>query len=72
MSSMLEQAIIDADQLKETAQKNAEETVIEKYQDEIRAAVETILEQEETFGAEGGEMGDDDGRRNGRRHIRCI
>jgi hypothetical protein len=56
MSSMLEQAIIDADQLKEAAQKNAEETVIEKYQYEIRAAVETILEQEEAFGAEGAEM----------------
>ena len=32
MSSMLEQAIIDADQLKEAAQKNAEETIVEKYQ----------------------------------------
>jgi hypothetical protein len=47
MSSMLEQAIIDADQLKEAAEKSAQETVIEKYQDEIRSAVETILEQEE-------------------------
>ena len=58
MSSMLEQAIIDASQLKEAAQKNAEEVVIEKYQDEIRSAVETILEQEEAeepFGLEGGE-----------------
>ena len=51
MSSMLEQAIIDAEQLKEAAQRNAEEAVIEKYQDEIRSAVETILEQEETFDA---------------------
>mgnify|MGYP001449384379 CR=1 FL=1 len=59
MSSMLEQAIIDAEQLKEAAQRNAEEAVIEKYQDEIRSAVETILEQEETFDApmdEGAEM----------------
>ena len=31
MSSMLEQAIIDAEQLK-TAQRTAEEAVIEKYQ----------------------------------------
>ena len=46
MSSMLEQAIIDAEQLKEAAQQNAEEAVIEKYQDEIRSAVETILEQD--------------------------
>ena len=51
MSSMLEQAIVDAEQLKEAAQRNAEEVVIEKYQDEIRSAVETILEQEETFDA---------------------
>ena len=47
MSSMLDQAIIDAEQLKEAAQQNAEEVIIEKYQDEIRNAVETILEQEE-------------------------
>jgi hypothetical protein len=46
---MLEQAIIDAQQLKEAAQKNAEETLIEKYQDEIREAVETILEQDEVL-----------------------
>lgn len=47
MSSMLEQAIIDAEQLKETAQKAAEEAVVEKYQDEIKEAIEKILEQEE-------------------------
>jgi hypothetical protein len=47
MSSMLEQAIVDAEQLKETAKKTAEETVVEKYQDEIKEAVEKILEQEE-------------------------
>jgi len=39
MSSMLEQAIIDADQLKETAKKTAEEGVVEKYQDEIKEAI---------------------------------
>ena len=47
MSSMLEQAIIDAEQLKETAQRTAEEAVIEKYQSEIKEAVNTILEQED-------------------------
>ena len=47
MSSMLEQAIIDAEQLKETARKTAEENIVEKYQDEIKQAVEKILEQEE-------------------------
>ena len=49
MSSMLEQAIIDAEQLKETAQRTAEEAVIEKYQSEIKEAVSAILEQEETL-----------------------
>tara|TARA_B000000609_G_C24160586_1_gene343440 strand:- start:240 stop:1337 length:1098 start_codon:yes stop_codon:yes gene_type:complete len=44
---MLEQAIIDAEQLKETAQRTAEEAVIEKYQSEIKEAVNAILEQEE-------------------------
>ena len=39
MASMLEQAIIDAKQLRESAQKNAEETVIEKYQIEIKEAI---------------------------------
>ena len=48
MSSMLEQAIIDAEQLKETAKQTAEEGVVEKYQDEIKEAIEKILEQEET------------------------
>ena len=47
MSSMLEQAIIDAKQLRESAQKNAEETVIEKYQIEIKEAIDKILEQED-------------------------
>ena len=52
MSSMLEQAIIDAEQLKETAQRTAEEAVIEKYQSEIKEAVNAILEQEETLDEE--------------------
>ena len=47
MSSMLEQAIVDAEQLKDTARQTAEEAVVEKYQDEIREAVEKILEQDE-------------------------
>ena len=49
MSSMLEQAIIDAEQLKETAQRTAEEAVIEKYQSQIKEAVNAILEQEKTL-----------------------
>ena len=55
---MLEQAIIDAEALKEAAIKNAEQAVLEKYAGEINNAVETLLEQdeEELFGAED-EMG---------------
>ena len=51
MSSMLERAIIDAEELRKAAHKNAEEAVIEKYQSDIREAVEKILEQED-FDAE--------------------
>ena len=47
MSNMLEQAIIDAEALKEAALQNAEQAVIEKYQAEIKNAVEALLEQEE-------------------------
>ena len=47
MSDMLEQAIIDADALKEAATKNAETLVLEKYSNEIKKAVETLLEQDE-------------------------
>jgi len=47
MSSLLEQAIIDATALKEAALKNAEAAVLEKYAPEIKRAVETLLEQEE-------------------------
>jgi hypothetical protein len=44
MSSMLEQAIIDAAALREAALKSAEHAVIEKYAPEIKAAVATLLE----------------------------
>lgn len=57
MSSMLEQAVIDAEALKEVAMKNAEAAVIEKYSDEIKEAVEQLLEdQEETEEAVVNEM----------------
>ena len=48
MSSMLEQAIVDAKALREAALKNAEQAVIDKYAPEIKAAVEQLLEGEET------------------------
>jgi len=47
MSTMLEQSIIDAEALKNAALKNAEQMVIERYQAEIKEAVESLLEQEE-------------------------
>tara|TARA_R100000808_G_C2134207_1_gene142793 strand:- start:180 stop:1190 length:1011 start_codon:yes stop_codon:yes gene_type:complete len=46
MSTMLEQAVIDATALREVALKNAEATVIEQYSDKIKEAVETLLEQD--------------------------
>ncbi len=47
MSQMLEQAIIDATALKEAALKNAENLVIEKYSNEIKEVVQSLLEQPE-------------------------
>ena len=44
-SSMLEQAVIDAQALKEAAIKNAEQEVLEKYSGEIKEAVNALLEQ---------------------------
>ena len=52
-SSMLEQAVIDAEALREAAMKNAEQEVLEKYSGEIKEAVSSLLEQEEDmFGME--------------------
>ena len=47
MSSLLEQAIIDAKALRDAALKNAEQMVVEKYSDQIKDAVSVLLEQEE-------------------------
>ena len=44
MSSLLDQAIIDATALREAALKNAEAAIIEKYAPEIKSAVNTLLE----------------------------
>jgi len=46
MSSLLEKAIVDATALKEAALKNAENLVIEKYSQEIKDAMNALLEQE--------------------------
>lgn len=56
-NSMLEQAILDASQLREAALKSAETAVIEKYSSEVEKAMQSILEQDEDdFG-----LGDDAG-----------
>ena len=47
MSTILEQAIIDAQALRDAALKNAETAILEKYGSEVRVAVESLLEQEE-------------------------
>tara|TARA_R110002110_G_scaffold206193_1_gene418394 strand:- start:17699 stop:18784 length:1086 start_codon:yes stop_codon:yes gene_type:complete len=52
MSSLLEEAIVDAKALKEAALKNAENTVLEKYSGEVKRALDTILEQEEGSSAD--------------------
>jgi hypothetical protein len=49
MSSMLEQAIVDAKALKEAAIKSAESAIVEKYSQDIREAVDTMLNQEEVI-----------------------
>lgn len=46
MSNLLDQAIIDAEALKEVAMKNAEVTILEKFSDQIKEAVEQILDEE--------------------------
>ena len=54
MSSMLEQAIVDATALREAALKNAEQAIIEKYAPQIKDAVESLLEGDESTGIEVG------------------
>ena len=48
MSTMLEQAVIDATALREVALKNAEATVIERYSDKIKEAVDTEVKEKFT------------------------
>lgn len=48
MSNLLEEAIVDAKALKEAALKSAQETILEKYNPEVKKALENLLlEQEE-------------------------
>ena len=46
MSSLLEEAIVDAKALKDAALKNAENAVLEKYSGDVKKALDTLLEQE--------------------------
>ena len=56
MSALLKEAFIDAKALRDVALKNAEATIVEKYSDEVRKTLDSLLEQEEL----GGDLGGDD------------
>jgi len=55
MSNMLKEAIVDAKALRESALKNAETIVIDKYSDEVRKTLDHILEQDDMALDMGGE-----------------
>jgi hypothetical protein len=59
MSSLLEEAIVDAKALKEAALKNAEDAVLEKYSGEVKKALDTLLEQDEAELEEETDNGED-------------
>ena len=59
MSSLLKEAIIDAKALREAALKNAEIAVINKYSNEVRKTLNTLLEQEPDSLADLGLGGDE-------------
>ena len=46
-SSMLEQAVIDAKELREAAMKTAEDELLKKYSSQIKEAVEALLNEED-------------------------
>ena len=50
MSTMLEQAIVDAKALREAAVKSAEAAIVEKYNDQVKSAISKLLEQDEELG----------------------
>jgi hypothetical protein len=51
MSNLLKEAIVDARALRETALRSAEASIIEKYSDDVRSALDKILEQEDPLAA---------------------
>ena len=52
---MLEQAIIEAEQLKKVASRNAEQAILERYSQEIKEEMENLIEQD--LGLGGGDAG---------------
>ena len=50
MSNLLKEAIVDAKALRESALKNAETMVIEKYSEEVKDTLQKLLEQEDDLG----------------------
>jgi len=57
MSSMLEQAIVDAAALREAAIQSAEQAVVEQYSNQIKETVKQLLEQDELGADLGGDLG---------------
>ena len=57
MSSMLEQAIVDAGALREAAIQSAEQAVVEQYSGQIKETVKQLLEQDELGADLGGDLG---------------
>ncbi len=51
-SKLLEQAIVDAQALRDSAFKSAQATLLEKFAPQVKEAVEKLLEQEEEPGAD--------------------
>tara|TARA_Y100000592_G_C5474001_1_gene321147 strand:+ start:832 stop:1881 length:1050 start_codon:yes stop_codon:yes gene_type:complete len=47
MSNLLEEAIVDAKALKEAAMKNAQAAIVEKYSDEVKQAVDSLLNEQD-------------------------
>ena len=47
MSSLLDQAIVDAKLLRDSSMKRAEETILEQYKEEIKKYTNMLLEQDD-------------------------
>ena len=54
MSNMLEQAIVEAEELKRVASRNAEQAILEKYSRELKEEMESLIEQDLDLGGAAG------------------